>query len=500
MIKIAIVDDEERIRLGLGKLISQLGDRFEVVESYSSAYEMLANARELRADLVLTDIKMPNMNGLELIEKAKEVRPDLRFAILSGFDDFSYARQAIRCGAIEYLLKPVDKGDLLKLLERVGDESARKRDSEQSRVDDLFRLLLLNEMSGLPAHLVDDAAKELETLPLMRENFAVFVAKGAPSLSLDRWSDAAAFSRRERFVLLKDERTIAAVFAIGGRDHASTTKELGQTLLMKLPPGFRGRLGCSNVFGGPKFLRQAYTQAEQAIEHAWYSEGRTAFQSYDAIAKKAESSTSLRLLDKAFGDAIELAQYDKAEETLRKWSENTAELRLSWSELLDSSAALQRWVGSVNASADGGESSCVRMRSPGEFADWQEFRTDFLRTMTDKLGDLKRARQESRVVEKVKAFIQRHYTEEMELSRLAEEVFLTPSYLSKLFKTETGETLTEYHISVRIDRAKDLLKEELALKTYEVGERVGYYDPAYFNKIFKKTVGCTPKEYRDRVR
>jgi two-component system response regulator YesN len=142
----------------------------------------------------------------------------------------------------------------------------------------------------------------------------------------------------------------------------------------------------------------------------------------------------------------------------------------------------------------------MQLAGPEEFSNVQEYVRYFLEKMDKRLQELKESRQEHRVVETVKAYIHRHYTEEMELNRLAEEVFLTPSYLSKLFKTETGETLTDYHISVRIERAKELLKESLFLKTYEVGEKVGYFDPAYFNKIFKKVVGCTPKEYRERAR
>ncbi|EXX86453.1 hypothetical protein BG53_06185 [Paenibacillus darwinianus] len=79
-------------------------------------------------------------------------------------------------------------------------------------------------------------------------------------------------------------------------------------------------------------------------------------------------------------------------------------------------------------------------------------------------------------------------------------MFLTPSYLSKLFKTETGKTITDYMIAVRMERAKALLREQQGWKTYEVGEKVGYSDPAYFNKVFKRVVGCTPKEFRERVR
>ncbi|MFC4304286.1 response regulator transcription factor [Cohnella boryungensis] len=504
MVRIAIVDDEERIRLGLGKLITQLGEQFQVVASYASALEMLAEIAKLQADLVITDIKMPNISGLDLMERAGAARPDLKFAVLSGFDDFDYARQSLRNGAIEYLLKPVDMPELKRLLERVGADIQKGRDSRQLRIEDRLKLLLLNDPADLPAQTMGEAAKELSMIPLLQESFAVFMAKGPSGIPSDKWAVMAGSPLRERFVLKRDERTTAVIVAIGGRDHANTTKELGQTLPMRLPAAYRGRIGCSDVHAGPQSLRQAYLEAERAIEFAWYSEGKVLFQSFDGVPKRTEPTAPLLLLDKSFREALSAGDYAKAGDALRKWAAEMTVQRPSWREWLDGCTALALLTTARAASHSTHEGSAVggpmQLAGPEEFSNVQEYVRYFLEKMDKRLQELKESRQEHRVVETVKAYIHRHYTEEMELNRLAEEVFLTPSYLSKLFKTETGETLTDYHISVRIERAKELLKESLFLKTYEVGEKVGYFDPAYFNKIFKKVVGCTPKEYRERAR
>ncbi|WP_040949459.1 response regulator transcription factor [Gorillibacterium massiliense] len=103
----------------------------------------------------------------------------------------------------------------------------------------------------------------------------------------------------------------------------------------------------------------------------------------------------------------------------------------------------------------------------------------------------------NRVIEEVKKMVEEEYGKVIELPSVADRVFLTASYLSKLFKSETGMTLTDYITGVRIHKAKDLLKGRIDLKTYEIGDMVGYPDSAYFNKTFKKYVGMTPKEYRD---
>lgn len=108
----------------------------------------------------------------------------------------------------------------------------------------------------------------------------------------------------------------------------------------------------------------------------------------------------------------------------------------------------------------------------------------------------KRLAQGGKSVEVVKRWIEEHYSEQAELSNLAGMVYLTPTYLSKLFKQETGMTITDYLIEIRIKRAKQLLADSSNLKIHEVGHEVGYPDPAYFNKLFKRMVGVTPNEYK----
>lgn len=108
----------------------------------------------------------------------------------------------------------------------------------------------------------------------------------------------------------------------------------------------------------------------------------------------------------------------------------------------------------------------------------------------------KRLAQGGKSVEVVKRWIEEHYSEQAELSSLAGLVYLTPTYLSKLFKQETGMTITDYLIEIRIKRAKQLLADSSNLKIHEVGHEVGYPDPAYFNKLFKRMVGVTPNEYK----
>ncbi|MFD0670781.1 response regulator [Cohnella sp. GCM10027633] len=503
MIPIAVVDDEERIRQGLAKLIEQSGEQYKVTGIFASGAELLAQLDELDVELVITDIKMPKMNGLELIERLRDRKPNLKIAIVSGFDDFTFARQALRYGIEDYMLKPVDKSELEQLLRKVGDSLAQEREREHAREEDQLGLLLFNEAEQLPKHLRDETSKALELSPSFIEPYAVFVIRGRTEMSA-RIIDTATAGWLPRRKVLEGDDAYALVVWLSSTDHAERAKEIGQTLLQRLPVAFEGRIGGSGVFRGATWLREACRQAEQALQHAWFTAGRGGFADYASIPKRQHAAQRLPvLLDKEFHDMMALTEFVRAQESIVKWIKACREERPTWPELregCETVLAFIRRYGTAKAGEPEAAPQPVAACEPHRYADFDAFSRFYLAEVAEEFRLLQESRQENRVVETVKSYILQHYTEELELNRLAEEVYLTPSYLSKLFKTETGETITEYLISVRIDRAKELLRELTALKTYEIGEKVGYADPAYFNKVFKKVVGCTPKEYRDRVR
>lgn len=505
MVNIVVVDDEERIRQGLAKLITQAGERFLVTGVYASGFELLEqlDQRMVQADLVITDIKMPVMNGLDLIERLRERVPQTRIAIVSGFDDFTFARQALRFGVEEYLLKPVDKGELEQLLRKVDESLTQEREKEHALRDDQLGLLLFNEAELLPKQLRQEAGKALELSPLFSNPYAVYIIRGKVPGSLESMLETAAAGWLHNWKLVAGDDSYALIVGMNSADHAERAREIGQTLLHRLPPSFEGRIGGSDVFRGASWLREAYRQAELAIQHAWYDTGRRVFADYTRLPRRQHSVKHLLvLLDREFQETMTLSDFARAQESIARWFATCKEDALPWVELREGCETVLAFIHRYGSAKKCETAKQPRSKAclPHKFPDFGAYATFFLGEVEEQFRALQESRQENRVIETVKAYIVQHYTEELELNRLAEEVYLTPSYLSKLFKTETGETITDFLISVRIDRAKDMLRDRSALKTYEIGEKVGYVDPAYFNKVFKKVVGCTPKEYRDRVR
>ncbi|QJD82041.1 response regulator transcription factor [Cohnella herbarum] len=500
MVNIVVVDDEERIRKGLAKLITQAGREFHVTGIFAGAQELLAGIDAISVDLVITDIKMPVMNGLELIEKLQARYPGLKLAIISGFDDFIFARQALRFGVQDYLLKPVDKAELAKMLYQVRDKLEQEYAMIKENQDERLKLLLFNDAESLPKHIRLEACRQLEQWPLFQDAYAVFVLRGNPRMSHEQMSSVTAAWLPKSVLLEWDERMILIV-GIHNSEHADRVRELGQTLLHRLPVNQEARIGGSDVFRGTTWLREAFRQGDQAMQQAWYDAGKRAFSDYARKSRKPHSIKHLLvLLDSEFQEEMALSDYVKAQEAVQRWFRQCIALMPGWNELREGCETVLALIGRYMPEQRNEQEERSVSCEPGHYGNKEIFSSYFLGEVDKLFVLLRQSRQENRVVETVKQYIHQHFSEELELNKLAEEVYLTPSYLSKLFKTETGETITDFLISVRIDRAKDWLREKNALKTYEVGERVGYADPAYFNKVFKKVVGCTPKEFKDRVR
>jgi len=504
MLRVMIIDDEERIRLGLAKLVEQVDPGVQVTGIYASGKELLDQLDSVQVDLIITDIKMPQMNGLALIEKVQLQRPQVKFAILSGFNDFSFAQQAIRLGVEEYLLKPVETAELTLMLERV-KEKLQLEESRQSAVaEDSFRLLLSHDPDRLPDPLRVTASRELTLHPLFQHSYAVMIIRAKSDQITERVQRITAGWEREVKILTWEVDQIVVLAGIGSGDYGDTARSLGMALLQAMPAHVKVRIGISSLFAGPGTLRECYKQACASLESAWYEPGIRVLVCYDQLLQVNEDNcASHRLIDRDFRDHLRLLDLTKAMNTITAWLDELASRRLPWHGLKDYALLVQNVLlnerlerNLVSPSSEEGPSDWL----PEHYADWEEYAGALRSWVQQHIQALKDVNQENRVVETIKSFVHEHHTEELELGQLAEIVYLTPSYLSKMFRTKTGETITDYIISVRMDHAKRLLREEYALKTYEVGQRVGYADPAYFNKVFKKVVGLTPKEYRDRVR
>ncbi|GLX67524.1 response regulator [Paenibacillus glycanilyticus] len=502
---IIVVDDEERIRLGLCKLIEQASDSYAIIGSYGSGQELLNELEHLEPDLIITDIKMPQMTGLELISKIVRMQKKVKFAVLSGFNDFEYAREAMRYEVKEYLLKPVNLDELNRMLAKVAASVKQENNRRRLESEDLVSLLLFAGDRQMPATLKEEVSSELDRSRLFAEQYAVlFIGAAEPAImdeQLEKWT---CDWQRERQIVSNESRQQAVIIAVGENDHVDTVRDLALTLLQRMPGFTKAKIGISGVYSGSGCLGQAYREASAAYQHAWYNNELRGYSAMPTqLARKEERYRLLRIIDKEVLPALQLCDMARASRAFESWLTECASYRLSFEELGEVCSDMDVLISEEIKPRLGQQPPIVepnKMIAPESFEDWRAYADQLRADISKRFFALEQGRTDNKAVETIKAYLQKHYTEEIELQRLADLVYLTPSYLSKLFKTETGETITDYLTSERIEQAKRLLRDEQGLKTYRIGEMVGYADPAYFTKVFKKMTGKTPKEYRDVVR
>lgn len=400
--KILLADDEPLVRTSMGRLIANMEPGYALKEA-EDGEEALKLLEAEPFDLLITDIRMPAVNGLELSRRVRERWPELTIVMLTGHADFQYAQEAIRYNVKEYLLKPVSVDQLRRVIAQVEAATRSRRASEE--VGRLRRLSLLEKR-------VHDLFYEL---PLPYYDESLFPPFG-------------------RFVLYsfsvspEQDQSRTARFAV---------KNVAEDVLS--PHGF-----------------PVVVVGDRAVTAVLFVPG-------------AEASAA------SDGDAPE-----KLPELVREAAKRVIKLDLK-AAIGGVSAQLkdirELYRGSLRALGAEQETE-IEAADAGARSDPPD--------------------QLHRTVRSALEMIQERFQEDLSLTSIAEALFVSPNYLSSLFKTETGSTFTHHLTKARMERAKELLRET-NMKIYHICEQVGYADQAHFSRMFKTLEGMSPYEYRSKA-
>lgn len=494
MLRIAIVDDEILIREGLARMISKENTEFLVIGTYSDGKHLLDELPSLQLDVVITDIRMPQINGLELIKQLKASHPQIRSILMSGFVEFNYAREAIRSSAVDYLLKPIDKEQLFELLYQLEEEQQFSRDKEIRHRSGL--LLTLLQVDEPPSPLL------LSSLTLPQPYFSVIVFKGRSSEPICFCVDSLQQEKAFSIDSLEIQNGLNVCILYSKKPLSdSDWKDIGDRIRISAN-GMILHVGTSSSYNNTAKLRQAYLDAKLACSVGIYNPDRLHYANIQNIQQpelnlldpfntiKEPLIHDLQILN--MEGALERvhnlfsvlkSQHAAPDQIFRvcRWVVESAQKELQEFETHYKSAPYLRLDESIMSSMS-----------------FSEIERAFTNHFSSILFEIRAHRlvMSGTAVETIKRWISANYNQHADLNTLANMVFLTPSYLSKLFKQETGLTLTDYITEIRLRKAKHLLKNAPDLKIHEIGAEVGYGDPAYFNKLFKRVVGVTPNEYK----
>ncbi|GIP33262.1 response regulator [Paenibacillus sp. J2TS4] len=532
--KVLLVDDKESVVQGIRKHIPW--DRLDVaeVETAMDGLEALAKQRTFKADLIITDIRMPNMDGIELMEKLKDEGESVWYIVLSGYEEFDYAKQALSLGASDYVLKPVNIEELTGIIDKVlQDIRIEKTEVEQKVIFQqkikkslpALRRQYLNEMihfqHGQPVRFQDKWA--FAEIPLKPQ------AIGLLCFSIDHFSEIARTSIEEvelsRFIVenivedcLKEWGEGIAFFPEWGRlvlmvnyNPSLAGKQVKEQLVgfaescrqaVEQNSKLTVTIGVSSLCPEINNLPEAFRQAMEAIDHVYFFDRNLVVHYEDLVHYRGKQANYPSAREKELIAIVRRGQtnlvdraVDQFINELKQGEGTPHQFRYSCIQLV---TVLSRILSELGLEEEHPAEALKRKYEACESANLYELHEQ----ITEWVGQSARLVSQSiqtgskHIVDQAKDFIQRNVQETISLSTVADYVKVSPTYLSGLFKKETSSTFLEYVTDTKMEQAKDWLKNS-PVPIYEIAERLGYYDRKYFREMFKKKVGMTPSEYRE---
>lgn len=487
--KVYIVDDEPKICQWFSYILKKNGNHDITVKHAHNGREGLGLLNEEEPDILITDITMPLMNGLELMAEAKMRFPRLEVLILSCHADFKYAQQAVKQGAYDYILKSEVKE--AEIIEVINELKYRKtiqllhsnQDVSQKRSEWLTRIV----------RQAPDATEEVlfERLEFRFDQHYLF--------ALSVWSDEAdgavqqlkqlgGLLERVKYInrIDLDEQTVVL---FGNFKHVNSALDTKQWLLQMAEFMKNGRdvcsIGLSEIRHGSVAIPQILMEALISSRRSFYS-GSGIYQYAEQDIKGQMKSTFMKHKSKVWESLNRLDTESAGKEILNMIGmlestqyEDVDGIKATFTEMI---AFLQK-----QRSVDPADISMIMH--------FDDFKRDASGFIADVLGQCN-LQSVHPMIRQAVALMNEHYQQKISLLSISKSVHLNPTYFSELFKRETGEHFNTYLTSVRIKKAAELLSSS-DLKIYEVAEQVGFSNMSYFSKKFKDVMGVTPFEYRN---
>lgn len=537
-IKVFLVEDEMVIRRGIKNSIDWEKEGYIFCGEASDgelAYPMIIKEKP---DILITDIRMPFMDGLELCKLVKEELPNIKILILSGYDEFDYAKEAIRLGVTEYLLKPISSGKLLEALNGVSESIRREkedkdlvrkymeemRENTEHEKQKFFEQMIAGNLSMADALETGEKyemnlSARMYNLLLFRFTLGEENRKSGELLGEAEYAIEKLTERLE--YVFEFQRGVEGwaflLMADNEEQMSERVKELSKDLeeIMKNYSTIAYFGGIGQPVARLRELEESFREAERALAARFTMELNQIISVEDI--RMAQNVDTL--------DDIEITSFGEIEKTrtmLEKFLNNGAEDEIDefvdvyineLSEenlksvlmrqyiIMDAYIVMMSFCEKIEGIEGEMQAQSEELKNSMKTIQTLEEIKNYIRMLLKKIigvRDTISGRRYSDIIEIAKDQIRKTYmSDEISLNTIAAEVGMSPSYFSSIFSKEMGKTFVEYLTEIRMDRAKELLMCS-SMKTSEIGYEVGYKDPHYFSYIFKKTQNCTPKEFRAR--
>ncbi|MGG1554495.1 response regulator transcription factor [Paenibacillus ferrarius] len=507
--KVLIVEDQMNFRKGLVKMIEQGDLGWEVVGEASNGQDALELMAELQPDLVLTDIRMPIMDGIEFVGHLRRSHPDLLVVILTGYKNFEYAQAAVRHGALDLLIKPCTEQDVRQVLSKASESFYRKYALEQKRlveqklnVDQAFRSIFLDlpySYGIIPALNDCLANQELWLLQLNNDDFIKRDAqKGDRSLLQFALSNIVEellqqTGLQSRLLLVEHDRFVLITERSGVSERLTDDMQEAVQHYLKIRLKF--------IPMGPAPSAEHLTELYMSVCGSLREENllRTAEQ-VSNLGMLSLNQARVNEIEVQLMSVILLGQADSVQQLLDQMLQEFMHKPLEDMKVQALALAIALLKLVQKQFDPDGQDAVPRLpeEMPGE--DWSvESVLAWARQQVKgfmQQFNLWQSSKSENVIEKAVQYIDEHYHEACRLTDVAAHIHLNPSYFSVLFKKAKGESFTSYVTRVRIEKAALLLRNT-DMKIFEIASRVGFDEPNYFTNVFKQRYQMSPKEYRN---
>lgn len=530
MIKLMIVDDEQIVRDGIRFIIEKnFENQIEIVDMARTGREAIEKYEEWRPNLVLMDIQMPGINGIDALRAIKEQNPGAKCIIISAYEQFEYAKQAVELGVKEYILKPINKNKLVdtvsRVLKEIEDEK-RIKQREMENQEKMDKILPVLEHGLIYAILMNsDYQNEIENyfnlFGLDHDNGYVMTVEFGDEAPAGRMRNKIGTGIKSQVHyesvrnLIKYKcrcivgpmiiNRITVLVHVEKRENEYDQRiraiELAESIRESVEKIVEADVrvgigGCYSIYEA----NQSYVEALKAlgkiedeevlhikdvIDLAHPADGRmTALKNHqNAILEKMEEGSIGEM------DTLLMDYFGKLGILYKQYPADTKNLMAELMILLFTEASRSHII-------EEGASYTTYLKEIQDMDNFYELQNICIRRIKDLTQRMKSEKEikVSQVIADAKRYIDENYNKEIGLKETSEAVAISPQYFSKIFKEELGVNYIDYLTQVRMEHAKAMLRErKLSIK--EICFEIGYNDPNYFSRLFKKHVGVSPTEF-----
>ncbi|OKP84525.1 response regulator [Paenibacillus sp. P32E] len=547
MYKLILAEDEEDVREGIIAQIDWEHYGFEVVDQAENGREAADSIDRLLPDVVVTDIQMPFMNGLQLAEWIRSRHPNTKIIILTGYDEFEYAQKAIKLQIDEYILKPFSAQELIDVLLKV-------RVTIEAEIAEKENVFVLSEHYR-------------KSLPVLREQFlSSLVSRRLPAAEIAEKSaeygielSGARFQAsviRVDYIREGGEETVATKRPVSLRDTGERNLQLFAVLNIAEEICQKHGFGKVFIYRDDVVLLSVSEDRDEAVitsrTYAILEEIRQNVQRFLKLTVTAGSGTACHspaLLSHSFNDALQaldyrlilgnnrviwiedvesrvgrMLAYDELTQqslirtiklgTLQELREvvdelfggldaalvSTQEYQIFLLEIITTILRVAKESGSEMSDFNGlGFSSLTEIQKFNNMGEAREWIIGVCSRLMDSIAS-ERQSSYKQLIDQAKDYIRSHYEEsDISIGRVCQHLHISTGYFSSIFKKEMKMTFVSYLLQIRLEAAKELLRST-ELKAFEIAERIGFADPNYFSFCFRKKYGQSPKEYKNSSR